>query len=167
MTLEAIETVHPDLLEEQEKIASGLHGVIGMEIGSQLHNFVRPNKLGYVLNSSTTYRFIDNPPKRQPDVSYVSIEKMPVPLDEELTFAPDIAVEVVSRYDVLYEVEQKVIQYLQAGVKLIWIVRPLSKNIEVYRLSSGLTSHVIGLEGELDGEDVLPGFKMPVKALFE
>ena len=153
--------------EEPEKMASGLHGAISMLLGSYLVQHVRPKKLGHVLDSATTYSFKDFPPKRQPDVSFVSIEKMPVPLDEELTFAPDLAVEVVSKNDAVYEVEQKVMHYLQVGVRLIWVVRPLSKIVEVYRLQDGFVPQLVRPEGELDGETVLPGFKLPVAALFE
>lgn len=167
MTTQELEALELQVQEgEQKKMASGLHGVLSMRIGRHLANFVEERKLGYVLDSSTTYNFQDNQPKRQPDVSFVSLKKMPEPLDEELTFAPDLAVEVVSKNDGVYEVESKITQYQQAGVKLIWIVRPVRKVVEVYRQSQ-IVPMMVGVEGELDGEDVLPGFKLSVKTLFE
>ncbi len=172
MSLDIVEASAPELRderveEEPHKMASGLHGAISMLLGSYLVQHVRPNKLGHVLDSSTTFNFKDGQPKRQPDVSFVSLAKMAEPLDEELTFAPDLAVEVVSRNDALYEVEQKVMQYQRAGVGLIWVIRPFSRIVEIYHLATGLVPQIVSLTGELDGEAVLPGFKLPVKALFE
>jgi Uma2 family endonuclease len=172
MTTEVFEGLDLDIGEkesdkEPEKMASGLHGVLGVLLSSYLVQYVHARKLGHVLDSSATYKFKDSPPKRQPDVSFVSLEKMPVPLDEELTFAPDLAVEIVSKNDALYEVEQKVQHYQQVGVALVWVVRPFSKIVEVYQLADGLVPQVIGPQDELDGGEVLPGFKLPVKALFE
>jgi Uma2 family endonuclease len=152
---------------ETKKIASGLHGVISNRLGCHLGNYVEDRKLGYVLDSSTTYNFKDNLPKRQPDTSFVPLTKMPVPLDEELSFAPELVVEVVSKNDTDYEIERKINHYKQVGVKLIWVVHPVSQTVGVYNLANGMVPQIIGGGGELDGEDVLPGFKLAVKALFE
>ncbi len=153
--------------EESEKVASGLQGVIGMNLGAPMAIYARSNKLGHVLNSSTTYNFNDGLPRREPDVSFVSLEKMPLPLDEELTFAPELVVEVVSKTDYIYETEKKVQQYQRAGVRLVWVVYPVSQIVSVYHLATGLTPQAVNISGELDGEDVLPGFKIAVKVLFE
>lgn len=168
----SIELDVPNLIQTQEeqeleKVASGLHGVVGMNVASPLSAHVRSHKLGYVLNSSTTYNFMDNQSKREPDVSFVSLEKMPVPLDEELTFAPDLAVEVVSKNDKIYETEAKVKQYQQAGVLLVWVISPFSQTVDIYRRATGLVPQAIGSKDELDGENVVPGFKLPVAKLFE
>jgi Uma2 family endonuclease len=156
--------------EEQElntEIASGLHAVIGANLDWYLSAFVRPNKLGRVLNSSATYNFKDGLPKRQPDVSFVSFEKMPVPVDDELIFAPELAVEVVSKNDIAYEIEAKVKQYQDAGVRLIWVIYPFSRTASIYRLNRGLISQTLGPDDELDGENVIPGFRVKISALFE
>jgi Uma2 family endonuclease len=151
---------------ETKKMASGLHSAIIVRLGWRLGPFVDERKLGYVLESSATYNFKDNPPKRQPDLSFISLEKMPTLPDEELTLVPDLVVEVVSKNDTFYEVEKKVQHYQQVGVKLIWVIHPVSQTVGVYRLVNGLLPQVIGIAGELDGEDVLPGFKLPVRTLF-
>jgi len=152
--------------EESGEVASGLHAVIGSILNSYLATYAHPKRLGWVLNSSATYNFKDDLPRREPDVSFVSLEKMPVPLDEELAFAPDLAVEVVSKNDKIYEAEAKVKQYQQAGVKLIWIIYPVSQTVEIYRLETALKSHRLTGEEELDGENVIPGFKLKVQNLF-
>jgi Uma2 family endonuclease len=152
--------------EELQKVAGGWHGVIGANFDWYLSSYVRPKNLGWVFNSSTTYNFKDGQPKREPDASFITIEQMPVPPEDEVTIAPDLAVEVVSKNDTAYEIEKKVRQYQQAGVKLIWVAYPISQTIAVYHLKEGLTPKILNTSNELDGEDVLPGFKLKVSAIF-
>ncbi len=154
--------------EETKKTASGLHSAIIMKLGSRLAVYIEDNKLGYAFESSATYDFNDGQPKRLPDASFVSFANMPVrPADTELTAIPDLALEVVSKNDTVYEVLAKVLQYQQAGVRLIWIVYPPSQTVSIYRQATGLVEEAIGINGELDGEEVLPGFKLAVRSLFE
>ncbi len=168
MTLEALPS-NKELLEEGEepkKRASALHGKVCIKLGRYLDEFADAHKLGHVLDSSTVFNFQDGQPKRLPDVSFVSFGKMPEAPDEESTVAPDLAVEVVSKNDTISQIEEKILQYQQAGVRLLWLVYPNSRKVEVYRPATGLIEQVIGPEGELDGKDVLPGFKLPVRAIF-
>lgn len=159
----AIETEEGD----SKKMASGLHSVISGRVFRHLSNFVEDQKPGYVMESSATYDFKDGLPKRQPDVSFAPLSKMPTPIDDDLTFAPDLVVEVVSKNDTDYEIERKVSHYQQVGVRLIWVVHPVSQTVGGYSLANGLVPQIISVIGELDGEDVLPGFKLAVKVLFE
>ena len=81
-----------------------------------------------------------------------------------MTIAPDLAVEVTSPTDTVYELEEKVEEYLRAGVRLVWVIHPEVHAIQVirgdgsgYRLRAG---------DELSGEEVVPGFRCPVASLF-
>ncbi len=152
--------------QQSGKVASGLHGVIGMRLGWQLSAYVYPNNLGWVFNSTTNFAMLGQPSSRQPDVAFVALERLAEPPDEEVPFAPDLAAEVVSKNDTAYEIEKKVIQYQQSGVKLIWVIYPLSKTVAVYRLSSQLTPEILDTRAELDGEQVVRGFKLRVSNLF-
>ena len=51
-------------------------------------------------------------------------------------------------------------------MRLIWVIHPFSQTVAVYKLATGLIPQIIGPEGELDGAEVIPGFKLAVKALF-
>jgi Uma2 family endonuclease len=153
--------------EEIEKVASGLHGVIGSLLNWHLSAYVYPGNLGYVFNSNTSFKVVGEPPTRQPDVAFVALERMSTPPDEDVPFAPDLAVEVVSKNDTAYGIEQKVSQYLQSEVRLIWVIYPVSRTVAIYRPASGLTPQIVNVSGDLDGEDVLPGFKVAVKDLFK
>jgi Uma2 family endonuclease len=152
----APELFQPDLDEgEEQKRASGLHGYIGSILNQVIGHHVRTHKLGFVFESSTTYNFKDNRPKRQPDVSFVSKAKLSYPKDTELDVPPDLAVEIVSRNDTFYEIETKLIQYQAVGVKLIWLISPLSQTVLVYRLGNGLTPQGFG------------GSELQVSSIFE
>ena len=103
---------------------------------------------------------------RRPDVSFVKAERMTLELMEtgNLPIAPDLAVEVISPNDLAHEVAEKIEEYRNAGVSLIWIIEPLLRIVDVYR-KSGVNSRL--REGdELLGEDVLPGFRCRVSELF-
>lgn len=153
--------------DEPKKMATGLHGIISSNINSDLSVYVRANKLGRVFDFSTTYNFRDGQPKRMPDVSFIRLERVPAKLDEELNVAPDLAVEVVSKNDTVFEVEVKVKQYQQAGVKLIWIVYPFSQTVEVYRLNDKIVAQRFGGDAVLEGGDGLPSFKLAISSIFE
>ena len=84
--------------------------------------------------------------------------------DNAWDVAPDLAVEVVSPTDLAEELMDKVAEYFQAGVRLVWVVYPRLRLIHVYESLTqvrGLTA-----ADELDGGAVLPGFRTPVAALF-
>jgi Uma2 family endonuclease len=155
------------LQEEQEALPTLEHGVIGSRLNRYLEAFVDEHSLGVVCTAQTDYRFVGTPPIRYPDLSFISAERLPDNLRINANFAPDLAVEIVSKGDDNYEIEEKVIQYLKSYVRLIWIVHPVSQTVQVYRLKDGLKSEILIGDEELDGEDVIPGFKLKVKKLFE
>ena len=100
-----------------------------------------------------------------PDVSFVRADRLP---DEEGSFpdlAPDLAIEVGSPGDTRPEVEEKVREYLAGGVLLVWVFDPVRRTVRV-RGADG-TDRVLTEDGELDGGDVLPGFRVRVSTLFE
>lgn len=78
--------------------------------------------------------------------------------------APDLAVEIVSPSDVYGAVRAKALEWLEAGARLVWVVQPLSRTVEVHR--SGEEVRVLRAGETLDGGEVLPGFSMPVERLF-
>jgi Uma2 family endonuclease len=73
-------------------------------------------------------------------------------------------VEVLSPNDLAYEVDEKVLDYLAARARLVWVINPESRIVRVHRLD-GSMSWLTELD-YLDGEDVLPGFRHPVSQIF-
>lgn len=107
--------------------------------------------------------------KRRPDVSFVSYQRWPQdrPVGYEENgwdVVPELAVEVVSPNDLADELMEKVREYFAAGVQLVWVVYPRQRLVFVH---TGLTqARVLGGAGELDGEALIPGFRLPLPALF-
>lgn len=151
-----------------EKPMGAESDTIALSVGSLLKPFVRQNKLGQAFGSQTGYRCFPHEPKRvrKPDVSFVALDRMEggVPPKGDFTIAPDLAVEVVSPHDLYEDLEAKVQDYLKAGVKLIWIISPGSKTVLIRRLGGSCAA--LAADGELSGEQVLPGFVCKVADLF-
>jgi Uma2 family endonuclease len=107
---------------------------------------------------------------RRPDLAFVTYERWPknrpVPLTENAwDVVPDLAVEVTSPNDLADDIMQKITEYFQAGVRLVWIVYPLQRLVYVYESSSQV--HGLTYTDELDGGSVLPGFRLPLVNLFQ
>lgn len=119
-----------------------------------------PSSLGYQC-------FPDHPKQiRKPDVSFVAAHRLTPDLFAEgyCPVAPDLVVEVVSPGDAAEEVMQKVDDYYDAGVKLVWVVYPELRFVHVHRPNGSVERR--DDDELLDGETVLPGFQCPVKDLF-
>ena len=100
---------------------------------------------------------------RAPDVSFLRADRVPVDglPDGYIDGPPDLAVEVISPSDTLYEVEDKIAQYLAAGTRLAWVVNPRRRTVAVH--APGAPVHVLGGDDTLDGGDVVPGFRCAVR----
>jgi Uma2 family endonuclease len=80
------------------------------------------------------------------------------------TLVPDLVVEVVSTWDTNKQVQEKAKDWLDAGVRLLWIVYPDARTVHVHR--PGQELRVLSEDGVLDGEEVVPGFSLPVGEIF-
>lgn len=151
-----------------ERNMSVLSSWVGGQLYSELNVFLRDNPLGWAWPSDLGYACFPDAPKkvRKPDVTYIRKERLPEGLTSEgyEYLPPDLAVEVVSPNDSYYEVEAKVIEYLDAGVSLIWIVDPESRTVRIHRRDGSVAW--LRQRDELSGEDVVPGFRCPVSAIF-
>jgi Uma2 family endonuclease len=78
--------------------------------------------------------------------------------------APDLAVEVLSEGITQDEMERKLKEYFLAGVRLVWFVEPRKRTVEVFTAPGACT--VFTEEQTLDGGDVLPGLRLPVRDFF-
>ncbi len=143
------------------------HGQIAVRLAARLHNFVEPRRLG-VLTASDSGVWLEHDPDtvREPDVAFFSAEKSPP--DERVTgyaqVAPDLAVEIVSPSDRLPAVNDKALMWLRYGVRLVWVVRPGERRVDVHRDGHAVVALTEG--DALDGMDVLPGFSCPVREVF-
>lgn len=147
--------------------AKYIHGKIAMEIGSLLNDYVKKNKLGVVCAAETGFIVSRNPDTiRAPDAMFISNERLSQQFEPDffLPFAPDLAVEVISPSDRWVEVEEKLDEYFRSGVRLAWVIEPKTKKIHVYK--SPTEVRILSETDSLNGEDVVPGFAIPVSELF-
>jgi Uma2 family endonuclease len=101
-------------------------------------------------------------------VAFVSWRHFPdreLPPGQVLAVPPDLMVEVLSPGNTESEMDRKLREYFQAGVRLVWLIDAAKKTAVAYRSEHDATP--IAAEGSLDGEDVLPGFTLPLAELFE
>jgi Uma2 family endonuclease len=163
----SLEVAQPLQEEELEYIPSLERGAIGIRLGRHLDICVEERQLGLVCNSQTTFKFVGAKPNRLPDLSFVSRDRLPQRIDLNADFAPDLAVEVLSRGDDVSDIDRKVMQYQRSGVRLVWVIHPVIQAIDVYRLKDGLKLQRLLIDDELNGEDVIPGFRLAVQRLFD
>jgi Uma2 family endonuclease len=150
--------------EEQEPMADGISGIIGARLTHYLLGHVEDNKLGWVFNSDTDFE-LPGVGKRRPDVAFCSFETLPRVPRSAIPTLPDLAVEITSSRDEIDPTDKKVNEYRRLKVKLVWVIKPEGKVIEVYR--NGQATDLLDINKTLDGDPVIPGFKLPVSKLFD
>jgi Uma2 family endonuclease len=133
-----------------------------------MNGFAAGKKLGlavsevlFVLNAARNLQ-------RRPDVAFVSYDRWPTPVvarEPAWNTVPDLAVEIVSPTNLAEEIDRKITDYFQAGVRLVWVFYSDSGRVYVYQSPT----HVSILErtDTMDGGDVLPGFQLPIAHLYE
>jgi Uma2 family endonuclease len=140
------------------------HGRIAMLAGASLSTFVRQRGLGEVTAAETGFILRRNPDTvRAPDVAFVSKERF-VQTSGYFPGAPDLAIEVVSPNDTYSDVDAKVLDWLRSGVRLVIVIDPSKRSAVIHR--SMTETLRIGVEGVLDGGDVVPGWTLPLRELF-
>ena len=137
-------------------------------IGSSLGSHVRSHRLGRVYTGDPGFRLTTNPDTvRAPDVAFIRRDRLPngrSPLGY-FAGAPDLAVEVISPNDLYQEVADKVAEWLEHGTRLVFVVNPRRQTVTVHRPDQ--TTRELGIDDVLDGEDVVPGWSMAVRDLFD
>ncbi len=80
--------------------------------------------------------------------------------------APDLAVEVASPTQYHPAMDAKARLYLGAGTRLVWVIWPRYQQVDVWHPGATARTKTLGIDDTLDGEDVVPGFTLPVATLF-
>ena len=172
LTPDEVMNLHEDKLYElvdgelREKYMGAESCWSANRIGRYLSVFLDEKSLGWVFTELSYKCFQDQPSLiRRPDVSFIKYGRFPgKPPAGHIPIAPDLAVEVVSPNDQVYDLDRKIIEYRKAGVRLIWVLNPDTRRVRVHYPNGSSTEL---REGQvLAGEDVLPGFSCPVASLF-
>ena len=143
-------------------------GFYELRIGSRLAIHIDANRLGKAYGANTGFLLERNPDYvLAPDAAFVRQERVEAVREESGYFsgAPDFVAEVISSTDRYTEVEEKVVEWLAAGVLMVIVVNPRNKTVQVYRSMTDVVT--LGEDDTLDGGDVVPGWRLPVVDIFE
>jgi Uma2 family endonuclease len=183
MTVDDLLAMHEDASWQYELVegrlvrmpASGFEAArIAGRLIIALGGFVETYDLGAVTGPDGTYNLTPlGAPEETglvPDVAFVRADRLPAQTDpayaKALRLAPDLVAEVVSPSQYHPEMHEKARRYLTAGVRLVWLVWPKPRQVEVWRPGSDQPWQTLGITDELDGLDVLPGFIYSLVRLF-
>ncbi len=140
---------------------------IVVKLSAAILNFAEPRLLGAVVASDPGVLLERSPDTvREPDIAFFSTEK--IAIDAEIRgyaeAVPDLVVEVASPSDSRHAVHDKAHMWLSHGVRLVWLVQPETRTVDVYRPDGDIVT--FGEQDSLDGLDVLPGFSCDRSVIF-
>jgi Uma2 family endonuclease len=150
-----------------EKAMGWYESILASLISTKLNLYLAEHDLGQVLGEAGSLKLLPGLVKI-PDVSFVSWKRFPkqkLPRRPIPALVPDLVVEVLSETNTPDEMEKKLKQYFRAGVRLVWFVDPTTRSAKAYTSPTAVSD--IPEDGVLDGADVLPGFQLPLRELFE
>jgi Uma2 family endonuclease len=141
----------------------GEGGSYESEFGIDLGIWNRQSQLGKTFSSSTLFK-LPNGGDRSPDAAWVELSRWQALTPEQRRkfppIAPDFVIELRSPTDDLELLRAKMLEYMDAGVRLGWMFNPQDQQVEIYR--QGHPNELRQLPTELSGEEVLPGFVLSV-----
>jgi Uma2 family endonuclease len=147
----------PDMGYESSWVVSELYFL--------LRSYLAGHPIGVAATSDAAFACFPARPRtvRKPDISVILCDPATfVPPRQNCRTAPDLAVEVISRRDTVYDLDRKVQDFLRAGTKLVWVVNPVLRTVLIRRADG--TVQLLADPAELTGEGVLPGFASPLAA---
>jgi Uma2 family endonuclease len=163
------ELVNGELVEVMP--ASAPHGRLIGRMSHLLHAFLDESRIGRVyVNAGFVLQVPgDTERLREPDVAFTSNETLDAkggePKSGWIRFAPDLVVEIDSPSNTDEDVHEKLRDYLEGGVKLVWIIHLRSRTATVYRPDG--SARLLRENDSLDGEDIIPGFRAALKNLLD
>ncbi len=154
-------------------LSSGGASGVSIRLAAQLSVYVENNGLGIVTGEQGGYRLDPDHPRDTevaPDIAFVRADRAPSPTSPEFygqawQLAPDLAVEVAFENQYAPGMAAKAQTYLTFGTRLVWVVWPRYKRVDVWHPGDEIP-HSVGVDDMLDGEDVVPGFTYPIVRLF-
>jgi len=146
----------------------GKHGGVEFNFAQAIHAFAHPRNLGKVQVGEVGIFTRRNPDRvRAADVLFLSNERYAQWNQTRgyLNVAPELIVEVLSPDDAMLDLTQKLREYFAIGVKLVWVADPDEQVVYAYRSLTDVREYKAS--DSLSGDEVLPGFEVPVLSLFE
>ena len=142
---------------------------ITSRLSYRLGPFAEQQRLGTVVTENLFILDAESDLRRRPDLAYVSVERWPldreIPREGDWEVIPDLAVEVISPSELFEDTIGKVAEYFRFGVRQVWLVLPREEQVYIY--DSPTSVRILGSSQELDGGNLLPGFRLPLAHLFQ
>ena len=139
------------------------HGAVAFEIASVLRDHVRNRDLGRIVMEAGFRLSITPATVRGPDVAFIARERLPAELPVGFwPFVPDLAIEVVSPSNSTSEIETKVLEYLDAGARMVWVVDPESRTARIY---AGNEARIVRENEILHAGTIMPDFSIPLASI--
>jgi Uma2 family endonuclease len=146
---------------------STYHGIVQSILNVLVGSYVRAHTLGAVFGQDTGFKIASDPDTvRAPDLAFVDRARVAqIGRRGYAALAPDLVAEILSPDDRPGEVLTKVGEWLEAGVRLVWVIDPDRRVAAVYRDDGSVMT--VSPDAEVHGEAVLPGFSFRLGELFE
>jgi Uma2 family endonuclease len=147
--------------------AGSKHGRIIIRLAAPMSIFATQNRLGEVFGAETGFILASGPDTvRAPDIAFVRADRLALvgDIDGYWPGPPDLAIEVISPNDRIYELEEKIDDYLAAGARAVWVVNPKRRTVTVQH--PNVSPIVLTESDRLDGGEILPGFSISVAEIF-
>lgn len=153
----------------KELNVSALSSFVAGKVYRALDTFVSEKNLGWVFPEGTSFQCFPTEPKkvRRADTAFIALHRMSqnqFVAEGHITVVPDLVVEVISPNDLAYEVDSKSEEWIAAGVRLLWVVSPQTRQVRVSGEDGRLRSY--RESDTLSGDPVLPGFSCSVSDFF-
>lgn len=144
----------------------GDHGKMQLRVGTILFNYAEKFGLGEAFAEVGVVL------RRKPDTvlasdaAFVAKRSLPVQYSPEGYFEtiPELVVEIRRKNDTRAELRAKAAEYLDAGVRIVWLIDPSSKIVTVCTANKNAQDMRVG--DTLMAKGVIPGFQVPVAELF-
>lgn len=142
------------------------HQMVSMKLELKMAGYVLEKGLGIVLDAPVDV-YLEETETYQPDIIYISNERLSIIEEKRINGAPDLVVEILSPGTGYYDLRTKYKVYEKSGVREYWIVDPHSKSVQVFCLKGG--KYALDQEVEQQGEvqsRVIAGFAVQVESIF-
>lgn len=129
-----------------------------------IQGYAEIKKLGEVYGSRFAFKLSETRAP-EPDVAFVSEARLYLVTERQMLGCPDIAVEVVSRESRQRDYYEKKQLYQEAGAEEYWLIDPLQRRAEFYRLREGIYQIVPLEQNRIFRSKTLEGFWLDVEWL--
>ena len=168
LEVEQVENIACELIDGVlvEKGTGYRESILATALAAMLRAFVKPRNLGIVSGPDGMLRLFPGL-VRIPDVAFASWDRIPgrkIPLEPIPDLSPELVVEVLSQSNTEAEMQRKLREYFDSGVRLVWLIDPRQRLVRVF--SDGMVTATLTAGDALTADDILSGFRLPLEELF-